>query len=81
MVRKAPLRPLLQWGVGPLPNARAVLQLTFAGTEEGAPARKLSVRVSLTAAQAREIADGLQRMADATVMGQTPFTPPSVEKN
>jgi hypothetical protein len=31
--------------------------------------------------QAREIADGLQRMADATVMGQTTFTPPSTEKN
>lgn len=81
MARKPIARPLLEWGAGPLPDAGAFLQLTFASAEEGAAPRKTTVRVSLTAAQARDIADGLMRMADATVMGQTPFTPPMGEKN
>jgi len=50
-------------------------------SEAGKPRRRASVRVSLTATQAREIADGLYKMADATVMGQTPVAPPSQVKN
>ena len=76
-----PTRPLLAWGIDPLPNARVVLQLTLSAPKGGKPDRRASVRVSLTTTQAREIADGLYAMADATVMGQTPVAPPSQVKN
>jgi len=76
-----PTRPLLAWSTDPLPNARVVLQLTLSAPKGGKPDRRASVRVSLTTTQAREIADGLYKMADATVMGQTPVAPPSQAKN
>ncbi len=81
MARNVQTRPLIAWGTGPLPNARVVLQLTASAPEAGKPGRRASVRVSLTTTQAREIADGLYKMADATVMGQTPVAPPSKAKN
>jgi|tagenome__1003787_1003787.scaffolds.fasta_scaffold20978218_3 hypothetical protein len=74
-------RPLLSWGAGPLPNARVLLQLNLSAPKAGEPERRASVRVSLSASQAQEIADALHKMADATVMGQTVVTPPSQAKN
>jgi hypothetical protein len=81
MARTVQTRSLVAWGTGPLPNARVVLQLTFSAPEASRPERRASLRVSLTATQAREIAEGLHMMADATVMGQTPVMPPSPVKN
>jgi hypothetical protein len=80
MARNIVTRPIAGWGAGPLPNAKVVLQLTFA-VDDTKPDRRASLRVSLTASQAREIGDALHKMADATVMGQTPVAPPSQAKN
>ena len=79
MARNIVTRPITAWGAGPLPNAKVVLQLTFA-PDDAKLDRRASLRVSLTAAQAREIGDALHKIADATVMGQTPVAPPSQAK-
>jgi hypothetical protein len=69
MARNVQTRPLIRLGYWPA-----------AECPSGAPTDGISA-VSLTATQAREIADGLYKMADATVMGQTPVAPPSQAKN
>ena len=80
MARNIVTRRIAAWRAGPLPDAKVVLQLTFAPDDAKAD-RRASLRVSLTAAQAREIGDALHKIADATVMGQTPVAPPSQAKN
>ena len=76
-----PNPPAHRLGYWPAAECPSGAQLTASAPEAGKPRRRASVRVSLTATQAREIADGLYKMADATVMGQTPVAPPSQAKN
>jgi hypothetical protein len=78
VAQKIVAHSLAAWAVGTLPNAKEVLRLDFAVGSEGRVQRR-SLHLTLTAAQARELANALSRMADATVMGQTPQTPPSTK--